>query len=71
MQYFDDVLASQNAIATAAADGDRAGVEVAADGARSALCDTRDALSDEIQAVVFAQFGSPPLPPGQPDPICR
>ncbi len=70
LQYFDDVLASQNGIAIAAAAGDRNGVELAADGTRSALCDTRDQLSDEIEPVVFVQFGARPLPPGQPDPIC-
>ncbi|MCH8223611.1 MAG: hypothetical protein IH868_09410 [Chloroflexi bacterium] len=70
VQYFDDVLASQNGIATAAAAGDRNGVQQAADGTRAALCDTRAGLSDEIEPVVFVQFGAPPLPPGFPDPVC-
>ena len=70
VQYFDDVLTSQNGIAIAAAAGDRNGVRLAADGTRSALCDTRARLSDEIEPVVFVQFGSRPLPPGTPDPIC-
>ena len=66
IEYFDDTLAAQRAISTAAAAEDLAGVRAGMDLTLESFCDTAKDLSDAIKPVVSVQFGGPPgtpLPP--------
>lgn len=66
IEYFDDTLAAQRAISTAAAAEDLAGVRAGIDLTLESFCETAKDLSDAIKPVVSVQFGGPPgipLPP--------
>lgn len=63
IEYFDDTLAAQRAISTAAAAEDLAGVRAGIDLTVESFCETAKDLSDTIKPVVSVQFGGPPGAP--------
>ena len=69
VRYFEETLAAQRAVLSAATAEDLGGLREGMGQTRGVFCETALGISDEMKPVVSVQFGGPPDDPGLSD-IC-